>query len=652
MLAELAQLALSLSLVLALLLGILPQWGAYRRDARLMWAASPLAYGQFALILFAFLALMASFVQFDYSVLNVAKHSNQEQPLAYRLAATWGSHEGSILLWALVMAGWTALFAARRRALPLVLSARALSILGLVNVGILLFVLFTSNPFDRSFPVPKTGVELNPLLQDPGMVFHPPMLYLGYVGFSVAFALAIAALIEGNLDAAWARYSRPWTVAAWCFLTLGICLGSFWAYYELGWGGWWFWDPVENASFMPWITGTALMHSLVSTEKRGQLKSWTLLLAIITFSLSLLGTFLVRSGIITSVHAFATDPTRGVFILAFLLTVIGLSLVLYAFRAPKIAAQTVSSPVGLLSRDSLLFANTLLLLLAMLVVLLGTLYPLYLDVTNQGKVSVGLPWFEIMFPVAMVPLALLLGLASLSQWRETPVKKLLRQTAPIAAFALALALVIPFLLGQSSPLKSLGLFLTAWITCTVLLSTYLKVKASVAASSIAASFWSMQVAHLGVAVFIFGVTMVKGFEQEVDASLSVGQSVSAGQYSVRFAEEKPSKGPNYDGLALRFELTQNGKAVGDISPEKRFYRGSKQSMTEGGIDRSLLRDVYISIGNQQDNGSWQVRLAVKPFVNWIWLGCVLMALGGVVGLFDRRYARARQSLSLPAGVTA
>ncbi|MEN9558834.1 MAG: Cytochrome c-type biosis protein CcmF, partial [Pseudomonadota bacterium] len=416
MLPELAQLCLAIALCLAFILAVIPQWGVVRAKHRWQDLAVPLAYGQLLFLALAFLALMASFVGHDFSILNVAKHSNKNQPLAYRVAATWGSHEGSILLWALVMAVWTALFAFGAQDLPRRLKTRALSILGAVNVGIILFTLLTSNPFERLMPEALDGRELNPLLQDPGMVLHPPMLYIGYVGFAVAFALAIAALLEGRLDAAWARYSRPWTVAAWCFLTLGIALGSFWAYYELGWGGWWFWDPVENASFMPWLTGTALLHSLAVSEKRGEFKSWTVLLAIITFALSLLGTFLVRSGIITSVHAFASDPTRGVFILVFLFLVVGAALALYAYRAPLIAAQSVRREKALLSRESLLLLNTLLLLLALVVVFLGTLYPLFLDVSGQGKVSVGLPWFESMFPMAMLPLAFAMGVVAYAQW--------------------------------------------------------------------------------------------------------------------------------------------------------------------------------------------------------------------------------------------
>ena len=652
MIPELGQLALVLALIAALVLGVMPLAGAYRNDAVLMRQAGPAALTQFAFIALAFGLLATSFVTNDFSVVNVANNSNSKLPLPYRVAATWGSHEGSILLWALVMASWTAAVALKARHLPRVLAARVLGIMGLINAGLLLFVLFTSNPFLRLLPAAADGRDLNPLLQDPGMVFHPPMLYVGYVGFSVAFAFALAALMGGRLDAAWARWSRPWTTAAWCFLTLGICLGSFWAYYELGWGGWWFWDPVENASFMPWLTGTALIHSLAVTEKRGAFKSWTVLLAIVTFSLSLLGTFLVRSGVITSVHAFATDPARGIFILVFLALVIGSSLTIFALRAPRVG---LGGSFSLVSRESMLLGNNILLAVAMGAVLLGTLYPLFLDIMDAGKISVGPPYFNAVFYPLLAPALFLMGVAPLARWQDAPVPELAARLKWAFGIALIGSLLTPLVLGDWSLLKVSGFLFAFWIVAASVTAIVLRLKAAPQRSLVArlrsntASYYGMHLAHLGIAAFVFGVTMVKSYEIEKDVRLVVGETVQAGPYSVEFKKIEDVRGPNYQGAAGRFEVTRGGKPVAVMQPEKLVYDANKQTMTEAAIDHGFTRDLYVSLGNMIDDKTWEVRVQVKPFINWIWLGCVIMALGGLFAISDRRYHLRRKTASEPAG---
>ena len=658
MIPELGQIALVLAFVAALTLGVMPLVGAYRGDALLMRQARPAALAQFLFVAFAFGCLAASFVNNDFSVINVASNSNSRLPLQYRVAATWGSHEGSILLWTLVMASWTVAVALKSRHLPRVLAARVLGIMGLINAGLLLFVLFTSNPFLRLLPAAPDGRDLNPLLQDPGMVFHPPILYAGYVGFSVAFAFALAALLDGRLDAAWARWSRPWTTAAWCFLTCGICLGSFWAYYELGWGGWWFWDPVENASFMPWLTGTALIHSLAVTEKRGTFKSWTVLLAIMTFSLSLLGTFLVRSGVITSVHAFATDPARGVFILVFLALVIGVSLAIFAWRAPRVG---LGASFGLVSRESMLLGNNILLVVAMAAVLLGTLYPLVLDVMGAGKISVGPPYFNAVFYPLLAPALFLMGVAPLARWQQAPVPELAMRLKWAFAIALIGSIVTPLLLGDWSLLKVTGFLFVFWIVAASATAIVLRLKASpqrtlwgkLGANS--ASYYGMLIAHLGIAAFVFGVTMVKSYDIEQDVRMAIGDTVRAGDYKVEFTKILDVQGPNYEGVAGRFEVSRDGKPVAVMEPEKRFYKTTRQTMTEAAIDHGLTRDVYVSLGNTVDDKTWEVRVQIKPFINWIWLGCLIMALGGVFAISDRRYALRRKTTSESAhsaGATA
>jgi len=649
MIPELGQFALILALLVAVAQGVLPLIGAHRRDAALMGVARPAAYAQFGLVALAFGCLAYSFGTNDFSVENVAQNSNLQLPLRYRIAATWGSHEGSLLLWVLMLSGWAAAVALRSRNLPAVLLARVLAIMGLVAVGFLLFMLFTSNPFLRLVPAAAEGRDLNPLLQDPGMVIHPPMLYMGYVGFSVAFAFAIAALIGGKLDATWARWSRPWTIAAWSFLTIGIALGSWWAYYELGWGGWWFWDPVENASFMPWLVGTALLHSLAVTEKRGTFKSWTVLLAIIAFSLSLVGTFLVRSGVLTSVHAFATDPTRGVFILAFLIVVIGGSLALYAFRAGSVGGGASFAPI---SRESMLLANNVLLVVATASVLLGTLYPLFLDALNLGKISVGPPYFDAVFFPLMAPLAFLMGIGPIANWREASLPDLWTRLRWALGVALVTSLLLPFVMGRWSPLIAFGLFLALWIVATTVVMAVRRIRnapqqglaAKLRANS--ASWYGMMMAHLGIAVFIIGVTLVKGYGIEENVTLDTGQSVTVGGYEFTFRGVTPVTGPNYEGLAGKVEMRRNGVLIDTLHPEKRIYNASGSAMTEAAIDAGIFGDRYVSLGEPITDkgvaGAWGVRVYIKPFVDWIWGGCFMMALGGFLAMSDRRYRLAVQ----------
>jgi len=520
MTSELGHLALALAMLCGICLAIFPSLGVWRRDARLMSMASPAAYWQLLLVLLAFICLVESFISHDFSNQLVANHSNRDLPFWYRVAASWGSHEGSMLLWILMLAAWTAALAALSGNLPQAMRARVLAVLGAVSIGFYLFALITSNPFDRVVPAPINGRDLNPLLQDPGMVFHPPLLYMGYVGFAVAFAFAIAGLIEGRFDSAWARWVRPWTNVAWAFLSLGICLGSFWAYYELGWGGWWFWDPVENASFMPWLTGTALIHSLAVTEKRGNFRSWTVLLAIMSFSLSLLGTFLVRSGVLTSVHAFATDPTRGVFILIFLCVVIGGSLSLYAARAHKVHASQAYSAM---SRESMLLANNIVMVVAMLAVLLGTLYPLILDSLDMGKISVGPPYFDAVFLPLMLPALFLMAVGPLARWRDAPVLPLVQRMRWAFAASLVIGLLLPLTADSSyKPMTALGLVMALWVAGGVGLATLENMKSpsgGIDVSRLAlqpGSWWGMQLAHLGVAAFVLGVTLVNSFEIEIE----------------------------------------------------------------------------------------------------------------------------------------
>jgi cytochrome c-type biogenesis protein CcmF len=662
MIPELGNFALIVALCVALAQGTLPLIGAHTGRQQWIALARPAAVAQALLLAIAFGCLTTAFVQNDFSVVYVAQHSNTLLPMQYRVAAVWGGHEGSLLLWVMMLVLWALAVAMRSQQLPDHMVARVLGVLGLVTAGFLLFILLTSNPFDRLLPGAEEGRDLNPLLQDPGLIIHPPMLYMGYVGFSVAFAFAIAALLSGQLDAAWARWSRPWTTAAWIFLTLGIALGSWWAYYELGWGGWWFWDPVENASFMPWLVGTALLHSLAVTEKRGSFKNWTVLLAISAFSLSLLGTFLVRSGVLTSVHAFATDPGRGVFILAFLVVVIGGSLALFAWRAPKVG---LGGRFGLLSRESLLLTNNVLLVVACASVLLGTLYPLLIDALGAGKLSVGPPYFDAVFVPLMLPAAFLMGVAPFARWKHASVGELTHTLRWAFLAAAVVGVAAPFLHGEWKPLVALSLLLATWIVFSALLSIVERVQSTRAGQSFLStaskqprSFFGMHLAHIGISVFIVGVTMVSAYQEEKDVKMEIGDTVSVGGYSFVFNGVHEKKGPNYRALVGDIDLRKNDRVLRKIFPEKRFYVASSMPMTEAAIDSGFLRDVYVSLGEPIDKArpeaAWAVRVYYKPFVDWIWGGCVLMAIGGMLAMSDRRYrikARATAASSATVATT-
>ena len=622
--------------------------GATRGNVSWMAVSRPSAYVLFLLTAFGFCCLVVSFLTNDFSVINVASNSNSQLPWPYRLAASWGSHEGSLLLWVLMLSGWMAAVARFSKGVPNDMLSLILGVMAVVAIGFYSFLLLTSNPFDRLLPPAMDGRDLNPLLQDPGMVIHPPMLYMGYVGFSVVFAFAIAALISGRLDTTWARWSRPWTTIAWAFLTVGIALGSWWAYYELGWGGWWFWDPVENASFMPWLCGTALMHSLLVTEKRGSFKIWTVLLAIITFSLSLLGTFLVRSGVLTSVHAFATDPERGVFILGFLVFVVGSSLLLFAWRAPKVG---LGGKFSLVSRESALLANNVLLVVAAASVLLGTLYPLFLDALGLGKISVGPPYFDAVFIPIMAPAMFLMGIGPIARWKKSSVPEIAVRLKWAFVVALISALLIPFVMGDWSILVSFGLLMAAWIALAGLVNLYTRLKQMSSGQgrtflgsflAIPNAYYGMLFAHWGVAVFIVGVTLVNGYEVEKDVKMALGNTVTIGEYTIRLDALKDLKGPNYTGVEGSMAILVDGKEVDRMFPQKRLYTVQQMPMTEAAIDTGFTRDLYISLGEPLNDGSWVVRVYLKPFVDWIWGGAFLMALGGVLAVSDRRYRRASQ----------
>src|SRR5207248_2208244 len=622
--------------------------------SQLVAMARPTAQAQFIFVAIAFSCLAYSFINNDFSVLNVATNSNSQLPLQYRLAATWGSHEGSLLLWTFMLTIWMVAVTLFSNHLPDEMVARVLSVMATISVGFLLFMLLTSNPFERLFPVPPDGRDLNPLLQDPAMVAHPPMLYMGYVGFSVAFAFAISALIGGKLDATCARWSRPWTTVAWMFLTCGIALGSFWAYYELGWGGWWFWDPVENASFMPWLVGTALIHSLAVTEKRGGFKSWTVLLAIAAFSLSLLGTFLVRSGVLTSVHAFANDPKRGTFILGFLTLVIGGSLTLYAWRAKQVG---LGSKFEVLSRESLLLTNNVLLIVAAGSVLLGTLYPLFIDALNLGKLSVGPPYFNTVFVPLMAPAAFLIGVGPIARWKQAQLPELAVRLRWAFVLSFVAAIVLPFVVGGWKWRVSLGLLLAFWIVATVAQNVWSRLRSGSSEANFLAklrttsrSYYGMQLAHIGVAVFITGVTIVTSYQTEKDVKMDIGDTVSAGGYEFRLLNVSQLMGPNYRAVRADVQVTKNGEQIALMQPEKRAFTASQSVTSETAIDRSIWRDLYLALGDQVGDGGWTVRVYHKPLVNWIWGGALLMAIGGAFAVADRRYwpemRRQREALAV------
>ncbi|HHH39108.1 MAG TPA: heme lyase CcmF/NrfE family subunit [Sedimenticola sp.] len=653
MIPELGHVALILALCMALVQATLPVIGAHRGIASWVALARPAAIAQLLFMLVSFGCLTWAFLVSDFSVVYVATNSNTMLPTLYKVSGVWGAHEGSLLLWALTLSLWTGAVVLFSRSVPEVMLARVVGVMGMVSVGFLLFMLLTSNPFDRLPNPPLEGRDLNPLLQDPGLAIHPPMLYMGYVGFSVAFAFAIAAMLGGRLDAAWARWSRPWTNIAWVFLTLGITLGSWWAYYELGWGGWWFWDPVENASFMPWLVGTALIHSLAVTEKRGAFKAWTVLLAIFAFSLSLLGTFLVRSGVLTSVHAFASDPERGVFILIFLGVVIGGSLALYSWRAPQIRSRV---KFDLFSRETGLLLNNVILVVTAASVLLGTLYPLILDALGLGKISVGPPYFNSVFIPLTIPLAVLMGIGPLVRWKQDDPWALLRKIRVPALISLVGGIGLPLLLAPRFTWgAALGLVLALWVLLTTLMWL---VERGGGRRGLLQNFrhtpragLGMMTAHIGVAVFIVGITLTSIYSQEEDVRLAPGESYSLGGYDFRFQGAEHFTGPNYQGDRGVVVITENGVAVATLHPEKRNYR-SGMPMTEAGIDASLARDLFVALGEPLgDEGAWSVRIYHKPFVRWIWLGGLLMALGGVLAASDRRYYRlARKAREIGPGV--
>ncbi|MER2202224.1 heme lyase CcmF/NrfE family subunit [Stenotrophomonas sp.] len=636
MLPELGQILLVTALLMAVLQTVLPLWGAHRGRATWMAVARPAAYAQLALLLGAFGVLTAAFVTQDFSVRYVAENSNSLLPLAYRYSAVWGAHEGSLLLWALVLALWCGAVALWSKRLPAEVSARVLGVLGIISIGFLAFLIFTSNPFARLLPAPLEGRDLNPLLQDPGLIIHPPMLYIGYVGFAVPFAFAIAALLEGRVDARWLRWTRPWTNVAWGFLTIGIALGSWWAYYELGWGGWWFWDPVENASVMPWLAGAALIHSQAVTEKRGSFASWTLLLAIAAFALSLLGTFLVRSGVLTSVHSFAADPSRGTFILIFLALVIGGALLLYALRAGALTSEDPRRGFLPTSRETLLLANNLLLAAACGMVLLGTLYPLLADALGLGKVSVGPPYFGTLFVVLMAPLVALLPFGPLVNWQRDQASRRLAMLAPWAGLALLLGVIAYFMAPQGALKTAAGVTGAAWVAFGTGRFVWTRLRGN---GRFTAEMVGMLLAHGGVAVFLAGALLVEALNVQREVALAPGQSLVVGTYEVRFEGVDHQQGPNYVADRGHLRVLQHDRELALLHPEKRLYASGGQVMTEAGIHARLNGDVYVALGESLGNNAWAVRVHIKPFVRWIWLGALLMALGGFVTAADRRFRR-------------
>ncbi|GAA0494566.1 MULTISPECIES: heme lyase CcmF/NrfE family subunit [Tatumella] len=648
MIPEIGSFLLCLALGLALLLSIYPLWGAARLDNRLMGLARPLSYGLFACIAGAFLILVHAFIVNDFTVAYVAENSNSMLPVWYRIAATWGAHEGSLLLWLLMLSGWTLAVALLSRSMPQDAIARVLAVMGMINLGFLLFITLTSNPFIRTLPdFPVDGSDLNPMLQDIGLIFHPPLLYMGYVGFSVAFAFAIASLMTGRLDTAWARWSRPWTTAAWVFLTIGIVLGSAWAYYELGWGGWWFWDPVENASLMPWLAGTALIHSLAVTEKRGSFKSWTVLLAITAFSLSLLGTFLVRSGVLVSVHSFASDPSRGIFILIFLVIVIGSSLLLYALRGGKVRSRVQNDGW---SRESFLLGNNVLLIAAMLVVLLGTLLPLVHKELGLGSISIGAPFFNTMFTWIMAPFALMLGIGPLVRWRRDEPQKLYKRLIIAAVVTLIASIVLPLLLqDRIEAMTVVGLLMSVWVILLTLMELHERATHRHSfwrgLTHLSRSHWGMVLGHLGVAVTVIGIAFSTQYSVERDVRMKAGDTVDIHNYHFLFRDVQRLTGPNYTGGVAIIDVTRNGKQEAVLHAEKRFYTAARTMMTEAAISGGFSRDLYAALGEEIGQGSWAVRIYYKPFVRWIWFGGVFMAVGGILCLLDPRYRSRKKAQS-------
>ena len=659
MIAELGHFALVLALLTSLVQTVVPLVGAQKGWADWMRLASPAATVSFALTALAFAALTWSFVTSDFSVQLVAANSHSAKPMLYKVTGVWGNHEGSLLLWAMILTLFGGLIAWLGGNLPETLKARTLAVQGAIGVAFLMFMLFTSNPFLRLDPAPLDGTDLNPLLQDPGLAFHPPFLYLGYVGLSTAYSFAVAALIEGRVDAAWARWVRPWALTAWMFLTVGIALGSYWAYYELGWGGWWFWDPVENASFMPWLAAAALLHCAIVVEKRDTLKSWTILLAIVAFSLSLLGTFIVRSGLLTSVHAFASDPSRGLFILGILVVAVGGSLALFAWRAPTLAPGGVFAPI---SRESGLVANNLLLTVSCGVVLLGTMMPLIREAWDGEMISVGAPFFDMVFTPFMVVLAVILPVAAVLPWKRGKLGRAMRDMAPAAILAFAVgALVWAFQTGRSA-LAPVGIALAAWLVAGALLELLERAKIGRVPASetwrrlgaLPRADWGKAVAHAGLGLTFFGISAITAWESEAIKALHPGESISTGGYEFRFDGVRQERGPNFLSQTGTFTVFKDGREIAVLTPEKRVYPVQRMPTTEAAIDAGLTRDLYVVLGDRQENDptAWAVRAYVKPFANWIWIGSLVMALGAVLSLTDRRYrvgAAAAKAAKAPAG---
>ncbi len=637
MIPEIGHFSLILALTLAFCQSVLPLVGVYREDRALMITARPISFGQLLFVSISFACLIWAFTNDDFSVLYVANNSQLSLPMAYKVSAVWSAHEGSLLMWILILAIWTAAVSKFSSKIPLKFISKVIAILGFLSVGFLLFILLTSNPFERLIPAAIDGADLNPLLQDPGLVIHPPILYIGYVGFSVAFAFAIAAMLSGNLDQQWARWTKPWTTMSWVFLTIGIALGSWWAYYELGWGGWWFWDPVENASFMPWLVGTALIHSLSVTERRGLFKSWTLLLAISAFSLSLLGTFLVRSGIIVSVHAFATDPTRGYFILSFLgLVVIG-ALILYAWRAPKLDSNVGFS---FLSRETFLLLNNVLLVIATILILFGTLAPLFFEIINGDKISIGAPWFEVAFLVPMIPLILLLGLGMHTAWRKQNMKPWLKLFKTPLIFSIIIGILLPLMFyGRSSLLLAVGCGSAVWIIASSLIQPLRSLKRSEGKSSITRSAMGMSIAHLGMGLFVIGVTITSAFGVESDRAMRIGEISEVAGLQFEFRELRDVQGPNYIAIEGVLDIREKGKFIGTVRPQKRQYLVQKDLMTEAGIHPSWNKDLFVALGEQIGENTWSIRIQYKPMIRFIWIGAFVMAIGGLISVTDRRYRK-------------
>ena len=634
MIPEIGQVSLIIAFCLALIQSSFPLIGAQLGNRRWINLAAPVARGQFLFVVLAYFCLTYSFLVDDFSVRYVASTSNTQLPLIYKIAGVWGAHEGSLLLWALLLSVWTVAVSFFSKSIPKIMLARVVSVMGMVSVGFESFMLFTSNPFIRLFPAPIDGRSLNPLLQDPGLAIHPPMLYMGYVGFSVAFAFAIAAMIDGKLDAAWARWVRPWTNIAWVFMTIGIALGSLWAYYELGWGGWWFWDPVENASLMPWLVGTALIHSLAVTEKRAAFKSWTVLLAIFAFSLSLLGTFLVRSGVITSVHAFATDPARGIFILIFLAIVVGGSLVLFSWRASSLRSV---GKFAVVSRETGLLLNNVILVTMAGTVLLGTLYPLVLDALGIGKISVGPPYFNQVMVFLAVPLYSVMGLGLFLRWKKDSLARLKTKIIIPIAIALVFAVLLPLLFApEQTGLAFMGLLLASWVALTALLWILNTHKSPF---KLPASTWGAAIAHIGMAVTITGITLTSVYSHEKDVRLIPGESYQVANYKFKLIGVKEVKRDNYIAYQGMVEASKSGKHIAMMLPEKRTYNQFSMPMTEAAIDGGIFRDLFVALGEPLGQGSWSLRIYHKPFVRWVWMGALLMALGGFLAATDKRYRR-------------